>query len=188
VRAPRKLAMVALLSTLLGGRGRADVGALVTPDPPTPGGSTPPGAFATTAAAPEATGPTVAPAAPAPAGTAPRRWYGWQTLALDALAVGALTLTFVQRDQGHGGIPNVGLVPVTLFWFGGPSLDAIHHRWPVAAVNLAARIAIPLLATFAVGVQNAEWSNRRAAWTAVGAMAAVSLVDAAFDWDTPTLR
>jgi hypothetical protein len=186
VRAPGKLAIAALLSALLGGRGWAGDGALVTPA--APGASTPSGASATAATVPEATAPTVAPAPPAPTGTAPRRWYGWQTLAVDAVAVGTLTLTFVERDHGHGGIPTVGLVPATLFWLGGPSLDAIHHRWPVAAVNLAARIAIPLLVPFAMGVQNAEWSNRRAAWSAVGAMAGVGLVDAAFDWDTPTLR
>jgi hypothetical protein len=107
------------------------------------------------------------------------RWYGWQTLALDTAAVGALAL-----DIGHSpqGITNAGAIPIAIFCLGAPGLHLYHHRWGGAAFSLAMRVAVPTLAAFAFGIRDNDWSNRDAAWGIVGGMVVVSLLDAALAW------
>jgi hypothetical protein len=111
------------------------------------------------------------------------RWYGWQTLAVDALCAGALGLDL--HANAPYGFDDRGSVPFVGLELGAPIIHAVHHRWAHAAVSLAARIVIPSLVALATGIQDNDWSNRDASWGFVGGALAVGAVDAALSWDAP---
>jgi hypothetical protein len=132
--------------------------------------------------------PAVAPLAPTlvAAPSEPQRWYGWQTLAVDVLCAGALSLD-LQANAPYG-FDNRGGVPFAGVELGAPIIHAVHHHWVHAAVSLAARVVIPSLVALATGVQDNDWSNRDASWGFVGGALAVGVVDAALSWDESRLQ
>lgn len=89
-------------------------------------------------AAPAMTAPAPAPLparAPAPAA---RRWYGYQTLAVDAFAV---TFVFgVTKSDA-----TAGLMGCLAYVVAAPIIHGIHHNGGAAAGSLALRLLLPLV-------------------------------------------
>jgi hypothetical protein len=113
---------------------------------------------------PAATGPPplVAPpsASDATAATV-EHWYGWQTLIVDAGAVGLTTLGLgLAVGAGHDldkaalGIFYTGL---GAFVFGGPIVHVAHGHWAKAGYSLALRLGLPVL-LWAAGFFSVEGS------------------------------
>ena len=120
---------------------------------------------------------------PAPVATS-GHWYGWQTLAVDAVAVGGLILN-IERSTGETGLTNAAALPAALFWLGGPSIHAMHRRWAVAGASLALRIAVPILVGLNTGLTpEHEFSGREAGWGAIGGAVAIALLDGALAWES----
>lgn len=75
-------------------------------------------------------------------------WYGWQSLALDALALAIPPATNQLHEDdwmfglGHSHIATRAMIGV--FVISGPSVHAAHRRWSRAALSAAARLLIPL--------------------------------------------
>ncbi len=70
---------------------------------------------------------------------APRRqWYGWQTLLVDAAAVGFVVVGL--RTQSTP----VGYTGVLTYLFGGPVVHAAHGRGGATLGSLALRLGVPL--------------------------------------------
>lgn len=61
---------------------------------------------------------------------AERRWYGWETLTVDAVSISA--------------IPVAG-VGIAGYLLGGPIVHASHDRWGIAAASLGLRLGLPLV-------------------------------------------
>ena len=69
-------------------------------------------------------------------------WYGWQTMTVDAAAVGTIAL----------GV-KVGSTPLALSGVGGlvlgaPVLHAMHGNWGNAGLSLSSRVLLPLAGLF----------------------------------------
>lgn len=68
---------------------------------------------------------------------APRSWYGWQPLAVDAVAFGSLYATSLTHSD------YLAMVGPTIYAFGGPMVHAFHGRWGASMGSLAVRVALP---------------------------------------------
>ena len=65
-------------------------------------------------------------------------WYGWQTLSVDALAIGALAVTPPIWGQA-----SPELVPISAALFlSAPVMHALNHRWSAFGTSLAMRALI----------------------------------------------
>lgn len=72
--------------------------------------------------------------------TAGGRWYGWQTLLVDAVSVAAMPAAGI----GAGG-----------YLLGAPIVHAAHDRWGIAAASLGLRVALPIAGAYAgVALEN----------------------------------
>ncbi len=96
-------------------------------------------------------------------------WYGWQTMTVDAAAVGTIAL----------GV-KVGSTPLALSGVGGlvlgaPVLHAVHGNWGNAGLSLSSRVLLPL-AGFLLGdlVSNDRMGARFAKVLAGGLLGASS--------------
>jgi hypothetical protein len=138
------------------------------------------GPVATPAAGPSAlVSPVDASVTPAPGS----RWYGWQTLAVDAALAGALTIN-IERS-GARGVQGWGIVPVLGLPIGTPLVHATHGHELTGALSLLARLVVPPIVAVAAGLQSRPWSDRDAAWGYLGAMAGMAVIDAGVAWDEP---
>lgn len=94
-----------------------------------------------------------APAA-APTEAPSERWYGWQTLIVDAVAADAF---------GAGVGKHIDPLSVTAMIFygaGPPVVHGLHGRWGLALGDVALRAAAPvLLALIGVGMEDATTPN-----------------------------
>src|SRR5512140_417237 len=103
--------------------------------------------IATSARADDATGPEghPVPAAPTstsatPAPPAPSRathWYGWQTLLVDAGAIGLATVSANSTGAGYGALG--------LYAFGGPLVHVLHDRAGIGGLDLGIRVGGPIV-------------------------------------------
>jgi hypothetical protein len=104
--------------------------------------------------------------APAPAAT---QWYGWQTLAVDAGAIGLMTLGGLTQGgccQG-GSILSAG---VGVYAFGAPAVHLFHDQPGTAFADLALRLGAPLaVGMFGYGIGTATFHDGLAG-LAVGAV------------------
>jgi hypothetical protein len=64
-----------------------------------------------------------------------RAYYGWQTLATDALGLSLLALS---SEIGHATVPAV--IGVGSLLFGAPVIHGVHHHWFGLGVSLGLRI------------------------------------------------
>ena len=115
-----------------------------------------------------------------PSAVEPRTWDGWQIIAADALAIGALSIDVASRSQGPSN--EVGIPCVTAFILAGPIIHAAHGRRGGAAASVGYRILFPLVGTFSGGSQRGDWSNSGAARGLIAGMIAASLLDVALAW------
>lgn len=77
----------------------------------------------------------------------PRRWYGWQTLALDGAAMG-LGLGGARVAERHTGLGvALGGSGLVLYAFSAPTLYWVRGRPVAAGTSLALRVALPLVST-----------------------------------------
>lgn len=131
-----------------------------------------------------------------------RRWYGWQTLAIDGAAIGVgLTGAHLLDDHRAAGV-SLGATGLLGYSFSGPLVHWAHDRRGAAALSLALRVGLPLVS---VGVLSGESAGRcpgvgardderyceRIETTLLVAaslsMLAASIVDAAvLGWEPPT--
>src|SRR5262245_18559542 len=83
--------------------------------------------------------------APPPAPPPETRWYGWQTLTADVLAV-TLTMVLATRVDQHNGTAVIGSVVLgaSAFVLGGPLVHAFHGHRTKAVGSLALRLGVPL--------------------------------------------
>jgi hypothetical protein len=79
--------------------------------------------------------------------TATRVWYGWQTLATDAIALGPLVLMAAMNGDGAE-----VFVPLALgtYVLGGPIVHATHGNWGRAGGSLSLRVGAPILCALPV--------------------------------------
>lgn len=78
---------------------------------------------------------------------APRRWYGYQTLALDGVAFGFFvaglsTIGGSGRDSAAG--PLLGL-SAGAYFLGAPAVHLAHSNWTGVSLSAASRVLLPLL-------------------------------------------
>lgn len=73
----------------------------------------------------------------------PQTWYGWQLIALDALALTLATFSLSNGSPGSLSILVVGAA--ALYLLGAPALHLLHKQPWQAAGSLALRIGAPLL-------------------------------------------
>jgi hypothetical protein len=76
----------------------------------------------------------------------PRRWYGWQVMSADAVAIAAGASTALVVDAAGGDPSSVGsAVFAGGYLLGGPTVHALQGRYGRAAGSLALRVGGPLL-------------------------------------------
>jgi hypothetical protein len=79
----------------------------------------------------------------------PRRWYGWQVMSADAVAVAAGAGTGLVVDAAGGDPSSVGsAVFAGGYLLGGPTVHVLQGRYGHAAGSLALRVGGPLLFGF----------------------------------------
>jgi hypothetical protein len=91
------------------------------------------------------------------ASVAPRRWYGWQTLSLDAASLTLGIIGVARRGEpGPSGIVLASL-GVTGYALGPPLVHWFHDQSGKAATSLGLRVGVPLVA---LGVVSASSAGR----------------------------
>jgi hypothetical protein len=90
-------------------------------------------------------------AAPAPAPEPPTHWYGYQTLALDGLAL-FLFVPATSAGGPSGSQLGLGAVALTVYGLGPPIVHLAHGRVGAAFGDLAMRLAAPTALAFLGGV------------------------------------
>ena len=111
-------------------------------------------------------------------------WYGWQSLALDAIAAAIPAVT----DRRHeGDIDLLGYrhlatrASIGVYLVSGPSVHGAHHRWARAAMSAGGRLLLPLvLGVAGHSVRAGDESGDRAVEGAVLGAVLAALADAAF--------
>jgi hypothetical protein len=103
-------------------------------------------ASAVALAATRAAADDAAPAPAPPAASEPStHWYGYQTLALDGLAL-FLTLPAVSSSASGGSQASLGVIATGAYVLGGPIVHLVHGRPWVALADLGIRLALPVVA------------------------------------------
>ena len=145
--------------------------------------------------------------AAAPQGTEPadtpllKRWYGWETLSLDAAALGLGVMSFATYDgQGTAGAL-LGSGAISTYAFGAPAVHLLRDQSGKAVTSLGLRVGLPVLAVGIASIgRDASCSesspdfdaakceprqNRMMLAGVIGVVAA-SLIDGAFmAWEPP---
>lgn len=86
-----------------------------------------------------------------------RRWYGWQTLSLDAASLSIGVIGVARRGEpGPTGIV-LGSLGFTGYAFGAPLVHWLHDQPGKAAASLGLRVGLPLIA---VGLVSANSGGR----------------------------
>jgi hypothetical protein len=77
---------------------------------------------------------------------APRRWYGWQVMSADAVALATAGSVALLTDAADGDAGSIGgAVFATGYALGGPTIHALRGHYGRAAGSLALRVGGPLL-------------------------------------------
>lgn len=131
-----------------------------------------------------------------------KRWYGWQTLSLDAAALGLGVVSFAAHDGEGTASALLGSGALSTYAFGAPAVHLLRGNEGKALTSLGLRVGVPLLAAgiATIGRDEAKCSGaspefdpsacqpqqtRMMVVTALSALA-VSLVDGAFiAWQPP---
>lgn len=71
----------------------------------------------------------------------PKRWYGWQTLTTDGVAIASFVLAGYAEEATV--LPTVGL---GTYIIGGPIVHASHDNWGRAGISSGMRVGLPLVA------------------------------------------
>jgi hypothetical protein len=75
-----------------------------------------------------------------------KRWYGWETLSLDAAALGLGAMSFATYDgQGTAGAL-LGSGALSTYAFGAPAVHLLRAQSSKAVTSLGLRIGLPVLA------------------------------------------
>jgi hypothetical protein len=98
-----------------------------------------------------------------------RRWYGWQTLLVDAIpTIGLLAMASSRRSSG-----DELLGPITAtFILGGPIVHAAHGHIGKAVLSLGVRSAGPLLIGIAASGTHNGSDNQ---WVALGVLGVLAI-------------
>ncbi len=119
-----------------------------------------------------------------------RRWYGWETLSLDAAAIGLGVMSYRTFDgQGTGGAL-LGSGALSTYAFGAPAVHLLRDQPTKAMMSLGLRVGLPVLAVGVVTAghdercstpDDASCASYRRRLLVVGAVSAavVSLIDGA---------
>jgi hypothetical protein len=112
-----------------------------------------------------------------------RRWYGWQTLTVDAAAITlGIALTAESDTAAVGASMLIGG-----YLFGGPIVHAGHGAWGKAAASLGTRVGAPFVgAILAVAVTDCDdWCDLgyAAVGGLLGAGGAIALDAAAYAYE-----
>jgi hypothetical protein len=113
-----------------------------------------------------------------------RRWYGWQTLTVDAAAI-TLGIALAAENETAG----VGVsMLIGGYLFGGPIVHGSHGAWGKAAASLGTRVAAPILgAVLAVAFTECSGELCSIGYAAVGglvgAAGAIALDAAAYAYE-----
>jgi hypothetical protein len=95
-----------------------------------------------------------APGASAPASSPERRWYGWQTLACDGLALLTMSPSLVVDSTAPAAIGYV------TFLLAAPVVHAAHGRWGRAFGSAGIRLGLPLVLAVVGHALVAEKDNK----------------------------
>lgn len=75
-----------------------------------------------------------------------KRWYGWETLSLDAAALGLGVMSFTTADgQGTAGAL-LGSGALSTYAFGAPAVHLLRDQSGKALTSLGLRVGLPVLA------------------------------------------
>jgi len=108
----------------------------------------------------------------------PTRWYGWQTLITDGVALGSLAgVIATYRFCWDGACDNTdaALFAATMvlsYGAGAPLVHGAHGRWGIAAASLGMR-AFPILATVPLYNAGQDDTARALLFSGIGAAMAV---------------
>lgn len=90
--------------------------------------------------------------AAAPQGSEPadtpvlKRWYGWETLSLDAAALGLGAMSFATYDGRGTAGALLGSGALSTYAFGAPAVHLLRDQSGKAVTSLGVRIGLPVLA------------------------------------------
>lgn len=87
------------------------------------------------------------------------RWYGWQTLALDGLALTALVATPSQYVDDESAGTGLFYAAIGTFVLGGPIVHAAHGNWGRAAGSAALRLGAILLTGLAIEASKCPYEH-----------------------------
>jgi hypothetical protein len=131
-----------------------------------------------------------------------KRWYGWQTLSLDAAALGLGLASFASNDGQGTASALLGSGALSTYAFGAPALHLLRGHEGKAVMSLGLRVGVPVLAASIASIGRDEekcsdsspefdpaacqpQQTRMMVITAFSALA-VSLADGAFiAWQSP---
>jgi len=85
-----------------------------------------------------------------------RRWYGWETLSLDAAAIGLGVMSFSTFDGKGTGGALVGSGALSTYAFGAPAVHLLRDQPSKAMVSLGLRVGLPVLAVGVVTLGHDE--------------------------------
>jgi hypothetical protein len=112
---------------------------------------------------------------------AARRWYGWQTLAFDGAAIGALALATAAHSEA---LAAVGLLSYAL---ASPAVHVGHHRPLIALASVGLRIGMPAAGAIITTADDCSGELCRlealAAGMLVGAAGAIAIDAGVLSWD-----
>lgn len=132
-----------------------------------------------------------------------KHWYGWQTLSLDAAALGLGVVSFATHDGHETAGAVLAWTALSTYAFGAPAVHLLRGHDGKALGSLGLRVGVPVLAASIASIGRDEekcsgaspefdpsacqpQQTRMMVVTAVSAMA-VSLVDGAFiAWRPPS--
>jgi len=109
-------------------------------------------------------------------------WYGYQTLMVDAAAVGAAAIAWSHAGEVHAGRPDSpamiwGAVAAAGWLVGPPLVHVAQGRTETAAHSFSLRLVLPLVAALAGGaLYAAGWGGCTACLYAIPPLAGVALL------------
>jgi hypothetical protein len=125
---------------------------------------------------------------PEPTRSSKERWYGWQTLALDALALTALVATPSQYVADKSAGTRLFYASLGTFVLGGPTVHAAHGNWGKAAGSAASRLGAILLMGLAVEASKCPYEHCDASEQIVaGGLVGFALIPAVIAVDSAVL-
>jgi hypothetical protein len=87
---------------------------------------------------------------------AKRRWYGWETLSLDAAAMGLGVMSYSTFEGKGSGGALLGSGALSTYAFGAPAVHLLRDQPSKAMVSLGLRVGLPVMAVGIVTLGKGE--------------------------------